>query len=64
MLKSYAIFYPAWLLQTTLLWPVAPFVLHRLTFLAMMEHTPLEQIKVRAAIHTSLNQLQPIHMAF
>src|SRR5215469_18940635 len=36
----------------------------RLTFFALMEHTHLEQIKVRATIHTPFNQLQPIHMTF
>jgi hypothetical protein len=51
MLKGCALFHPAWLLQTILLWPLAPLVLHRLTFFAMMEDTPLEQIKVRATIH-------------
>lgn len=48
MLKSCAIFHPAWLLQTILLWPLAPLVLHRLTFFAMMKHTQVEQIKVQS----------------
>jgi len=64
MLKGCTIFHPAWLLQMTFLWPLAPLVLHRLTFFAMMEHTQLEQIKVRATIPTSLKQLQTIHIAF
>ena len=57
MLTSYVFFHPAWLLQTTLLWSLAPFVLHRLTFFAMMEHTALEQLKVRSAIHTAFTEV-------
>jgi hypothetical protein len=64
MLKGCAIFYASWFLQTILLLPLTPLIFGLLTFFAMMEYTPLEQIQVRATIHTALNQLQTIHMAF
>jgi hypothetical protein len=64
MLRGCAIFHPAWLLETILLSSLTPLVVGLLTFYAMVEHAEVEQIKGRATIHTSLQQLQPIHMAF
>jgi hypothetical protein len=64
MSKSYAIFHPAWLLQTTLLLSLTPLVFGLLAFFAMVEYTELEQVKVRPTIHTSLKKLQTIHIAF
>ena len=56
MLRGCAIFHPAWLLETILLSSLTPLVVGLLTFCAMVEHAELKQVKVRATIHTSLQQ--------
>jgi hypothetical protein len=66
MLKVGIVFQALRFLQMSHLLPLHLFllVLSVLTCFALMEHTKLEQIDVGATIHTSFDELKPIHISF
>ena len=66
MLRVCAVFHPLRFREAThvLCLMVLGFVLSVLTHFAVMEHAKLEQIDFGATVHTSFDELKPIHISF
>ena len=62
MLRASVVFHHARCLQMISLLCLLPLVLSVQTLLVVMEDTQVEQIKVRATVHTPFDQFEPVHV--